>query len=180
MKLRLLFFILFISSFAVTFAQVDEGVKKADQLYKGYEYIKARDIYLKVAKRGYVSGYLYKKLGDSYFKTAEYKEAVKWYRKLFALGEEPEPEYYFRYAQCLKASGKRDEGDKYLQQYYKLVDDKFRTNDIRKKSYILYDNDIPLEYSSYKIDSLSINTEYSDFAPVIFKNKLFWYLIINF
>ena len=171
MKHRIIYIILLFFAISTLKAQ-DEGVKKADQLYKGYEYIKARDIYLKVAKRGYVSGYLYKKLGDSYFKTAEYKEAVKWYHKLFKLGEDPEPEYYFRYAQCLKASGKRDEGDKYLQRYYALVDDKFRANSIKKKSYILYDNDIPLEYSSYKIDSLSINTEYSDFAPVILKNKL--------
>ena len=165
--LTLLFFIGFKIS-----SQIEAGVKKADQLYKGYEYIKARDIYLKVAKRGFVSGYLYKKLGDSYFKTAEYREAVKWYEKLFKLGEDPEPEYYFRYAQCLKASGRREEGDKYLQRYYSLVDDKFRNNNIRKKSYILYDNDIPLEYSSYKMDSLSINTKFSDFAPVILKDKL--------
>ena len=172
MKNKLVYFLLLFLTVSTAFAQLDEGVKKADQLYKGYEYIKARDIYLKVAKRGYVSGYLYKKLGDSYFKTAEYREAVKWYEKLFKLGEDPEPEYYFRYAQCLKASGKREEGDKYLQKYYTLVDDKFRNNEIKKKSYILYDNDIPLEYSSYKIDSLKINTEYSDFAPVIYKNKL--------
>ena len=165
--------ILTIYSLSVT-AQIEEGVKKADRLYEGYEYIKARDIYLKVAKRGYVSGYLYKKLGDSYFKTAEYKEAVKWYEKLFKLGEDPEPEYYFRYAQCLKASGKREEGDKYLQKYYSLVDDKFRANKLKKKLYILYDNDIPLEYSSYKIDSLDINTKFSDFAPVIYKDKLFF------
>lgn len=168
-KYYILLFILTVTSFSL-FAQ--EDVKKADELFNGYEYLKARDIYLKVAKRGYVSGYLYKKLGDSYFKTAEYKKAVVWYEKLFKLGEDPEPEYYFRYAQCLKASGKRDEGDKYLQKYYAKVDDKFRSNQIRRKSYILYDNDIPLEYSSYKIDSLSINTEYSDFAPVIFKKKL--------
>jgi outer membrane protein OmpA-like peptidoglycan-associated protein len=170
---KLLYLILILFSVSV-FAQVDEGVKKADELYSGYEYIKARDIYLKVAKRGYVSGYLYKKLGDSYFKTAEYKEAVKWYEKLFKLGEDPEPEYYFRFAQCLKASGRRDEGDKYLQKYYSLVDDKFRANNIKKKSYILYDNDIPLEYSSYKIDSLAINTKFSDFAPIINNKKLYF------
>ncbi len=148
-------------------------VKKADELYEGYEYLKARDIYLKVANRGYVSGYLYKKLGDSYFKTAEYKQALKWYEKLFKLGEDPEPEYYFRYAQCLKAAGKREKGNEYLQKYYSLVDDKFRSNQIMKKSYILYDNDIPLEYSSYKIEELKgVNTEFSDFAPVI-KGKKF-------
>ncbi len=173
MKIKLIYITLFLLSLSNLQAQVEEaGVKKADQLYNGYEYLKARDIYLKVANRGYVSAYLYKKLGDSYFKTAEYKEAVKWYEKLFKLGVDPEPEYYFRYAQCLKASGRREEGDKYLQKYYSLVDDKFRNNTIRKKSYILYDNDIPLEYSSYKIDSLSINTEFSDFAPVILKDKL--------
>jgi len=175
MNKNLFYIILFLSlSVNISFAQDDDenpGVKKADWLYDGYEYIKARDIYLKVAQRGYVSDYLYKKLGDSYFKTAEYRKAVKWYEKLFKRAN-PEPEYYFRYAQCLKASGRREEGDKYLQQYYALVDDKFRNDKVRKKAYILYDNDIPLEYSSYKIDSLKLNTKFSDFAPVIFKEKL--------
>ncbi len=171
MKKKFLYlFLLGLLSYS-SYSQKD--IKKADELYQGYEYLKARDIYLKVAQRGYVSGYLYKKLGDSYFKTAEYKEALKWYKKLFKLGEDPSPEYYFRYAQCLKANGQKEKGDKYLQKYYSLVDDKFRANSIKKKSYILYDNDIPLEYSSYKIDSLkNVNTKYSDFAPVIKGKRL--------
>ena len=173
MQKLLIYIWLLLFSFTASFAQKD--VKKADELYEGYEYIKARDIYLKVAQRGYVSGYLYKKLGDSYFKTAEYKKALTWYKKLFKLGEEPEPEYYFRYAQCLKASGQKEKGDKYLGIYYDLVDDKFRARNIKKKSYILYDDDIPLEYSSYKIDSLTnINTKFSDFAPVIHNKNLYF------
>lgn len=147
-------------------------VAEADKLYDGYEYLKARDIYLKVANRGYKSAYLYKKLGDSYFKTAEYGEAEKWYKKLFDLNENVEPEYLFRYAQTLKAGGKREEGDQYLQTYYSLVKDRFRYNQMRKKSNILYDNEIPLEYSTYKIDSLNIDTKFSDFAPTIVDDNL--------
>jgi len=177
MKLRLVLLIIILADLT-TFAQIDTGIKKTDslkkavQLNKKNEYVKLRDIYLKVAKRGYVSSYLYKKLGDSYYKTAEYKEAVKWYRKLFDLGKKIDQEYYNKYEQCLKAVGENDKNDKYLKQYMKPVDDKSRTKEIEKKTGILYDNNIPLVADSYSIDSLSINTEYSDVTPVIYKKKL--------
>jgi len=63
MKFKLLLSFVLLTGLTTTFAQVDDGVKKADELYNGYEYIKARDIYLKVAKRGYVSGIYEKYFG---------------------------------------------------------------------------------------------------------------------
>ncbi len=154
-----------------------QELKKANELYEGYEYLKARDIYLKLYKRGLRSVELYKRLGDSYFKTAEYNEAVKWYKQLFKEGFNFEPEYYFRYGQSLKASGEIEEGNKYIKQYYELINDNIRLKQLQKKANILYDNDIQLEYSTYEIDTLEkINSEYSDYAPIVYEDK---YLIFT-
>jgi len=150
-------------------------LQKADELYEGYEYIKARDIYLKLYKRGLRSVELYKRLGDSYFKTAEYEEAVKWYRRLFKEGFNLEPEYYFRYGQSLKATGNIEEGDKFIKQYYELINDNIRLKQLQKKANILYDKDIQLEYSTYNVDTLEkINTKLSEYSPVVFQKRLYF------
>ena len=59
----------------------------------------------KVAEKGHKSVDLFQKLGNSYYFNANLLEANKWYGELFALGQEVEPEYYFRYAQTLKSVG---------------------------------------------------------------------------
>ncbi len=153
-------------------AQGKEELKKANRLYEGYEYLKARDIYLKLYKRGLRSAELYKRLGDSYFKTAEYENAAKWYDKLFQEGIDIEPEYYFRYGQSLKATGHAEKGNKFIKQYYEMINDNIRLRQLQKKADIIYDNDIQLEYSSYEVETLDkINTPNSEFSPVIYKNK---------
>ncbi len=151
-----------------------QDLKKGDEYFQGYEYVKARDIYLKLYKRGLRSPELYKRLGDSYFKTAEYEEAAKWYKKLFEEGFNLEPEYYFRYGQSLKATGDVEKGNKYVKQYYEMIHDNVRLRQLQKKADIIYDKDIQLEYSTYEIDTLEkINTEYSEYSPYLWMgNKL--------
>jgi len=175
MKIMKKTYLLAILLFAFLQAPAQNDLKKADELYEGYEYIKARDIYLKLYKRGLRSMELYKRLGDSYFKTAEYEEAVKWYDKLFKEGFNLEPEYYFRYGQSLKATGNIEEGDKYIKQYYTLINDNIRLRQLQKKANILYDEDIQLEYSTYEVDTLEkINSELSDYSPLVFEDRLYF------
>ena len=165
-------FILFLL-FGISFASAQIDLKKGDEYFEGYEYLKARDIYLKLYKRGLRSMELYKRLGDSYFKTAEYEEAAKWYKRLFDEGFNIEPEYYFRYGQSLKATGKVDKGNELIKKYYELIHDNVRLRQLQKKANIIYDNDIQLEYSTYELDSLNkINTEYSEYSPYVYKDKL--------
>lgn len=150
-------------------AQAQIDLKKGDEYFQGYEYLKARDIYLKLYKRGLRSPELYKRLGDSYFKTAEYDKAVKWYQKLFEEGIDIEPEYYFRYGQSLKATGHTEKGNKYVKQYYEMIHDNVRLRQLQKKANIIYDRDIQLEYSTYEIDTLDkINTPYSEYSPYLY------------
>ena len=165
-------FILFLL-FGLSFAGAQIDLKKGDEYFEGYEYLKARDIYLKLYKRGLRSMELYKRLGDSYFKTAEYEEAAKWYKRLFDEGFNIEPEYYFRYGQSLKATGKVDKGNELIKKYYELIHDNVRLRQLQKKANIIYDNDIQLEYSTYELDTLNkINTEYSEYSPYVYKDKL--------
>ncbi len=166
--------LLYIAAFFLTVfsAQAQIDLKKGDEYFQGYEYLKARDIYLKLYKRGLRSPELYKRLGDSYFKTAEYDQAVKWYRKLFEEGFDIEPEYYFRYGQSLKATGDTEKGNKFVKQYYEMIHDNVRLRQLQKKADIIYDRDIQLEYSTYEIDTLDkINSPYSEYSPYRYDNK---------
>ncbi len=174
---KIIFLLILLLNIGFLFAQGKEELKKANQLYEGYEYLKARDIYLKLYKRGLRSPELYKRLGDSYFKTAEYKEAVKWYDKLFLEGYNIEPQYYFRYGQSLKASGEVEKGDKFVKQYYEMIHDNIRLKQLQKKAYIIYDKDIQLEYSTYDVEHLDkINGKNSEYSPIVYEDK---YLIFT-
>lgn len=98
----------------VSFSQ-SAKLASADRKYDKYSYVDAIEIYEKVAEKGYKSAELFKKLGNSYYFNGELDKAAKWYKDLFALNEEVEPEYYFRYSQCLKAVEDYDNANKYLE-----------------------------------------------------------------
>lgn len=87
-----------------TLAQ-EAKMEKAEKLYENYGYINARDIYLKVAEKGFESEELFQRLGDSYYFNAAYSDALVWYTKLFSFNEDQGEKYLRRYAQSLQASG---------------------------------------------------------------------------
>ena len=170
---KIVLYILAFVLIPVNISYGQEELKKANDLYEGYEYLKARDIYLKLYNRGLRSPELYKRLGDSFFKTADYENAVKWYDRLFKEGFNIEPEYYFRYGQSLKATGNVEKGNKFIKQYYEMINDNIRLSQLQKKANIIYDEDIQLEYSTYEIDTLDkINTELSEYSPYLLGDKL--------
>ena len=59
------------------------------------------------------------KLGNSYYFNANLAEANKWYGELFALGEEVNSEYYFRYAQALKSQENYTKSNEYMELFNK-------------------------------------------------------------
>ena len=97
-------------------------MKKADKEYKEYAYFEAREIYEKVAKKGYKSVDLFTKLGDSYYFNAQLPEAGNYYGQLFDLNETIQPEYYYRYAQCLKSMGDYKKANEYLDKFAKFFE----------------------------------------------------------
>jgi len=152
----------------VIFGQTSQ-LKTADKKYNKYSYIDAAEIYEKVAAKGYKSAELFKKIGNSYYFNGALDKAVKWYDALFALNEEVEAEYYYRYSQCLKATEDYANANKYLALFAS------KTNDTRGKAYTENENyiaKIQENSNKYVITNTNLNSEFSDFSPAYFNNNL--------
>ena len=96
--------VLFVFSSAISFGQQDQ-LKPANKKYESFSYIDAISIYKKVADKGYRSVELFTRLGNAYYFNSEFTKAALWYEKLFSMGKELPPEYYYRYSQSLKSVG---------------------------------------------------------------------------
>jgi outer membrane protein OmpA-like peptidoglycan-associated protein/tetratricopeptide (TPR) repeat protein len=144
-------------------------LEKANEKYEQLAFIDATEIYLEVAKSGYKSEELYKKLGNSYYFNANYENADKWYRELFAIAPAVnEPIYYLRYSQSLKAIGKDEESEKWFDKYAEKVglsEKKYK----KAEDYLAI---IEKNSNRYNIKPLSINTTGIDFGSAFLEDKI--------
>ncbi len=153
-----------ILSFPVFSQKHDKSIAKADENFEAFAYIDARAIYMDVINQGYASKDLYAKLADSFYFTSDLEDAVQWYEKLIeASGEEVNPEYLFRYSQCLKSVERYQESDDMMERFNSLTqNDKRAKFFIEKKDYLDF---IELQSGKFEMFSLSINTKNSEYAP---------------
>jgi outer membrane protein OmpA-like peptidoglycan-associated protein/tetratricopeptide (TPR) repeat protein len=145
-------------------------LKKANSNYENFQYADAIKTYEKVAQKGYKSVELYSKLGDSYYFQSKLKEAHKWYDELFSLKKKLNSEYYFRYAQTLKAVGNYKKADAMMAVFTQV-----NTSDMRailSKAQLDYLEKIKNNSSRYTIQNAGINSEFSDYGTSFYKNTL--------
>lgn len=153
------------------FAQEGQ-IQRADKKFDKLAYVDAREIYLKVAEKGHKSADLFQKIADSYYFNGNYESAEKWYNNLFAsFPDEVEAEYYFRYAQTLRALKNYEKADEMMAKFNTI-----NGSDLRAE---LFDNErdylknIEYKKSVYEIEDIrKINSRYSDFAPTEYEGKL--------
>ena len=177
-------FLLF-CSVSVVFAQVDDKekeklrkeneskIKKANDLYGKYAYVDAIKIYERIAEQGYVDRNILENLGNSYYFNADYTTALKWYDKLFENAKKDSqnykitPEYYYRYAQCLKSVERYDEAKTILDQFIKLTGkEDLRARKLEEHSdylQVIKDNSGRLT-----IKPVDINTEFSEYGTAFY------------
>lgn len=145
--------------------------KKADKMFDNYAYIDALKTYERIVEKGYKSAGIFKKIGDSYYFNGLLTESAKWYGDLFALNDPSvEPEYYYRYAQSLKATGQYEKANQILDQFSKKSADQIRT-----KIYLEnpdYLNQIKNNSGRYTVKSVDLNSQYSDFGTAFFGDKI--------
>ncbi|GIQ57380.1 cell envelope biogenesis protein OmpA [Flavobacterium collinsii] len=166
---KILYTLSFLFLFFNTIAQTGR-INYADTKYEKYAYIDAIKIYENVADKGYKDEKMFQRLGNSYYFNGELVKALKWYDELFAMKEQQESEYLYRYAQCLKAAGNYTKADATLEKFnQKLTSDKrgilFESN----KNYL---NEIKANSGRFEIADAGINSKYSDYGSTIFDNKL--------
>ena len=91
------------------------NIRKADRLFKSRAYMEASEEYRKAADK---TKEILQNLGDSYFFTNRMVNAEETYRLLLLRHEgEIAPEYKFRFAHALRASGDHEEADEYMSEY---------------------------------------------------------------
>lgn len=149
------------------FAQ-QKKLNKANEEYNNYAYIDAIKIYKKVAEKGFENPEIFKKLGNSYYFNAEFNEASIWYKKLFDVTSDVEPEYYFRYSQCLKNEGNYTLANDYLDKFSKSSEDSRGKRYQENKTYL---KDIKDLSNRYKIEDAGINSAYSDYGGSFYEDK---------
>ncbi|SDH05664.1 OmpA family protein [Psychroflexus sediminis] len=164
-----IFFLLSLLFFGVVNAQIDK-LKEADEMFEGYAFIDAQKIYLEVAKSGYESENLFKKLGDSYYFNNDQESALEWYQKLYELNPKLPKEYLFRYAQALKSAKRYDMSDQIMLEFDALNENDSRVLKLkRERNYLEL---IDMQSGRFKINRLPINSEYSEFSPSFYNDKL--------
>ena len=167
--MKTIYSILFTLIFCLgSFGQISK-LAKADKKYDKFSYIDAIEIYEKVAEKGIKSVDLFQKLGNAYYFNGELTKASKWYGALFALQQEVEPEYYFRYAQPLRAEGNYEKANQFMDIFLT------KTNDARGKLYAEnkdYLNKIDSESGKYLMDTTSINSEFYDYGPSFYGENI--------
>ena len=141
----------------------------ADKKYKKYSYIDAIEIYEKVANKGYKSPELFKKLGNAYYFNGDLDQSVNWYKELFALTTDVEPEYYYRYSQSLKSIENYEQANKYLALFNEKTTDSRGTKFEKNKNYI---KDIANNSDKYQIEKVTINSKYYDFGTSFYNDKI--------
>ncbi len=162
--------LLFIFVIIVGYSQ--NKYKRADKLFEKMWYHEAAQEYENVIKEGDMSKEILQKAGDSYYFNTDMKGAYKWYDILLSeYANELDNEYIFRYAHTLQGIGENKSAEKWMKKFSERAKD----NDPRSKNFSLDAitvDDISNKKPQFELKNLSINTEFSDFGPMYFKNKL--------
>ena len=170
MKTKIILYIIILSTLTFNVLGQKNTEKSADKKYDQYAYINAIKTYERIAAKGYKSVEMFQKLGNSYYFNAELEKAAKWYGELFSMTQDIDPEYYYRYAQTLKATSQYAKADEMLLKFSQKSG-----NDSRAKLFIQnrdYLDEIKANSGRYKIQDAGINTKYSEYGGAFYGNKL--------
>lgn len=143
---------------------------KADKDYTQYAYIDAIGTYERVAEKGYKDETMFQRLGNAYYFNGELIKAAKWYDALFEMNAEQEAEYYYRYAQTLKATGNYAKADKILEAFNKkTATDKRGILFDKNKNYL---EQIKANSGRFEIANAGINSKQTDYGSAYYNNKV--------
>ncbi len=168
-NMKKLLVIIFVFSIQFINAQ-DQELARAKRFFDKTYYSEAIVLYQKLADEK-PSQEVIKNLADSYFYTNDLVKAQRYYRLLISnYNNDLDREYYFRYAQTLKATNKYDDANANLKEYY--------SKSANSEDSANFENDLKtLENVTaigkrFEIKNLAINTPNSEFGAVKYGDNL--------
>lgn len=151
--------------------------KKAEKEYDKLAYVDAIKIYERIANKGYTNASMLQKLADAYYFNGKLVEANKWYSDLFNSEYDKKDlstissEYYYRFAQTLKAVEDYDYSKQMMEKFAELEssDSRAKLFEEQKDRYL---KDIEANSNRYQLTNISVNTPYSDYGAALLGNQL--------
>lgn len=146
-------------------------IQKGNEKFDSYSFSPAIDIYKKVLDKGFVSADLLRKLGDSYYYNADYKDAAETYKQLVSdYSAEVTAEDYFKYAQSLKTLGDYNASSDVMNKFMEITKSDGRANAFNDDRDFM--SEIEKNSGRYNLGPFEYNSPYSDFAPSFYKEGL--------
>ncbi|GAA3618940.1 OmpA family protein [Flavivirga jejuensis] len=175
--------ILILGAVSLSFAQ--SATKKADRLFEKMWYKDAAVLYeleakkfdnknnkflKKEGKAEYLN--LLKRAGDAYFFNTDMQNAYRWYDKLISnFYSEVDSEYIFRYAHTLEGIGKYRDAKRWMKEFAKRTEKKDDRSENLNQRKITIEDVLDIE-EGFTLKNVSVNTKYSDFGPMYYKDQL--------
>jgi len=169
MKFKVLLVTIYIFFVSLASAQIS----KADKLFEENRYFKAIPYYVSASKKPKTKHHAYLKLAECYKNVNEYEKAEIAYRSALASDPNVDPKFHYNFAHILKVNGKYEEALEEYNLFLKKVPNDENAKKAKKFcSEIKYWQSRPKEYDVRGVES--INTENSEFCPVLVNNKLIY------
>lgn len=168
-NMKKLLVIIFVFSIQFINAQ-DQELIRAKKFFDRTYYSEAIILYEKLAEEK-PSQEVIKNLADSYYYTNDLIKAQRYYRLLFQnYKDNLDREYYFRYAQTLKATNAYNDANNVLKEYYAKSSNPEDAANFEKDIKTL--ENVSAIGKRFEIKNLSINTPNSEFGAVKHKDNL--------
>lgn len=169
MKNRIIYLLLITITCLNSYGQSKTEVR-GDKEYNKYAYIDAIKTYERIYEKGYKSPDMLLKLGNAYYFNAELEKANKFYSELYALTPEQQPEFYYHFAQTLKAAKDYTKAETMLLEFSKK-------NGTDSRAKLLNENrdylaEIKHNSGRFKLENAGINSKFSDYGPTFMGTKV--------
>lgn len=146
--------------------------KRAEGLYNNFSFVKAIEHYEKLIDKNDNKDYALRKLGDVYIMLRMPEKALSIYKEVVQQPNVPS-EYYYYYAQVLRANGDYKESKIWMKKFR----DAGNKTDSRIKEFFK-DGDLASgifnNYERYTLSKLNINTEFNEFGAVELGDELYF------
>jgi outer membrane protein OmpA-like peptidoglycan-associated protein/tetratricopeptide (TPR) repeat protein len=169
MKNKIIYLVLLTITTINSYSQT-RRVAKAEKEYDKYAYIDAVKTYERIYEKGYKSDKMLLELGNAYYFNAEFEKAAKYYAELYTSKEDQDAEFYYRYAQSLRAIKDYAKADAMMEKFNAKSG-----NDTRGKLFAKnrdYLAEIKKNSGRYTIENAGVNSEYSDYGPAYMGTKV--------
>lgn len=168
-RMKKIITLLILSTFGTAFAQ--NSVSKADRLFERMWYKEAAMMYEVAIDQDEDNIELLQKAGDAYFFNTDMENAFVWYDKLISkFYDEVPSEYLFRYSHTLQGIGKNREAKRWMKEFAKRASQDDRSESFNQEGLTIEDI-LDLE-ERFILRNISVNTKYSDFGPMYYKDSL--------